>query len=179
MGPLNHLPLQSLTSHSLLLLRTPQRLPLPRLSSRLLSMRPLPERRETLMKLLLPLLQLLPLYHTHMLLDSHMPLVSQLLPDSHTLSQLPLLLLMLQLSSPLLTLQLLLNMRLPLHQLLLMLDSHTLLQLPLLWLLQLLLLWPLLQLLLPLLLQLVMLSSPPSSSTLATPPSTRLTKHLI
>merc|ERR1712117_616002 len=99
------------------------------------------------------------------------PLVYQLLPDFHTLSQLPLLLLMLQLSSPLLTLQPPLNTRLPLLQLLLMLDSHTLLQLPLLWLLQLLLLWPLLQL--------VMLSSPPSSSTLATPPSTRLTKHLI
>merc|ERR1711976_845290 len=142
----------------------------------------LPERREMLMKLLLPLLQLLLLSHTHMLLDSHMPLNSQLLLVSHTpqlSSQLLLLLLMLQLSSPLLTHQLLLNTRLLPPQLLPMLVSHTLPQLPPLWLLQLLHLLPLLQLLLLLLLQLVMLSSPPSSLTQDTPPSTRLTKHLI
>merc|ERR1719348_1829212 len=73
--------LQSLTSQSQLPLRIPQRLLLPRLNSRLLLMRPPPlllrEERERLKRSLLLLLS-----HTHMPLDSTLPMLdSQLLPQ--------------------------------------------------------------------------------------------------
>merc|ERR1711872_626345 len=78
--------LQSLTSQSQLPLRIPQRLLLPRLNSRLLLMRPPPlllrEERERLKRSLLLLLQLSLLSHTHMPLDSTLPMLdSQLLPQ--------------------------------------------------------------------------------------------------
>merc|ERR1719516_854259 len=77
--------LQSLTSQSQLPLRIPQRLLLPRLNSRLLLMRPpllLREERARLKRSLLLLLQLSLLSHTHMPLDSTLPMLdSQLLPQ--------------------------------------------------------------------------------------------------
>merc|ERR1711992_438096 len=76
--------LQSSTSQSQLLLRIPQRLLLPRLNSRLLLTRPPPlllrEGRERLKRSPLLLLQLSLLSHTHMPLDSTLPMLdSQLL----------------------------------------------------------------------------------------------------
>merc|ERR1719270_2400655 len=79
-----HLRLQSSTSQSQLLLRIPQRLLLPRLNSKLLLMRLPPplltERRERPRRSLLLLLQLSLLSHTHMPLDSTLPMLDFHLP---------------------------------------------------------------------------------------------------